>query len=157
MTMYCTCSICTSSPVKPNGDQGKAEVIEGDALEMRDNWMLVHWSKADFTRMLSTEIHYFKRLGHKFRVGSSFYLYRTQPPERMPGGFKQLGLGGRRRYTIGPDLARQMTVYLKGTSTANPAEVAVMLGCGGSITFDQNGTGTGYGPTPDIPRLTLAA
>ncbi|WP_295580019.1 hypothetical protein [uncultured Lamprocystis sp.] len=97
--------------------------------------------------MLSVEIHQFVQLGHKFRVGASFYLYQGALPKSRPQQLQLLDLGGNKRYTINHTLGNQMSVFYKGSNLADPAEVTIVLGCGGSITFDGTRQATGFNAT----------
>ncbi len=157
MTMYCTCAVCQQSPAQPNAVvQGRAEIIPGALINMAPGWTLAHWSAANFNQMLSTEIHDFQQIGHKFRVGASFYLYQGPAPDNMPNQLGLMGLGGQNRYTIDHNVANaNLRVYTK--TQGNPQEVAVVLGCGGSIAFDGNRAATGAVTNPDnLPILTIS-
>lgn len=155
MTMYCTCATCRQSPAQPNAIvQGRAETIPGPLVNLQAGWTLAHWSAANFNQMHSTEIHNFVQRGHKFRVGASFYLYPGPAPANMPGQLRQMGLGGRIRYTIDHNAANGLLVYQK--VLGNPMEVAVVLGCGGYITFDNAHQATGAAVNPNqLPTLTI--
>ena len=139
MTQYCSCATCQASVAQPaERVQDRMETIQGARVAMQPGWILAHWSSANFTVMESTEIHNFMRLGHKYRVGASFYLYKAPPPANQPAQLQLMGLGGNNRYTIDHVIAGQLDIYYKVGPNSNPAEVAVILGCGGTITFDQN-------------------
>ena len=156
MTMYCTCTTCKTSPAQPKApDQDRAETIPGAPVILTPGQTLAHWSARTFTQLLSTEIHDFVQKGHGFRVGASFFLYDGAPPTAMPKALSRLGLGGTLRYTIDAATANAgMQIYRK--VTGNPQEVAVVLGCGGSITFDAAGAATGIDAYPDrLPILTI--
>ena len=122
---------------------------------MQPGWTLVHWSSADFINMESIEIHDFQQLGHKLRAGVSFYLYQGPVPAGLPRQLLLMGLGGNRRYTIDHTLGNQMEVFYKVNAAANPAEVTVNLGCGGSITFNGARQATGFNPTVNLPIITI--
>ncbi len=158
MAMYCTCNTCRAQGGQPhNIVPGDAEHIPGERVYMQEGWMLCHWSSRDFQMMQSREIHHFVRLEHKLRVGVSFYLYKGPVPIAQPQGLSMVGLGGRFRYTIGPHLGNRMKIYYKGNALANPREVAVCLGCGGSITFDDSSpkSATNFQDTDVRPVLTI--
>jgi hypothetical protein len=122
---------------------------------MLPGWTLAHWSRVDFTTMESIEIHDFWQLGHKLRVGVSFYLYQGAVPAARPRQLSDMGLGGGRRYTIDHTLGNEMEVFYKGNEAANPAEVAINLGCGGSITFNAARQATDFEQRPTVPILTI--
>ncbi|MEE2837045.1 MAG: hypothetical protein VYB65_13585 [Myxococcota bacterium] len=155
MTMYCNCSVCSVSPAQPNTIvQGRAELIPGAPLAMEPGSVLAHWSGAKFDTMQSIEIHAFQQRGHCLRTGSSFYYYRDGAPRLMPAQLKMLGLGGRIRYTVGAEFGGTLQVYQK--VQGQPQEVTVMLGCGGTLSFNADREATGYAPNLDAtPRLTL--
>jgi hypothetical protein len=139
MTMYCTCSTCRQSPAKPAAmTQAEMEIISGAKVEMKEDWVLAHWSKVDFSEMNSIEIHNFHQKGYKPLIGASFYLYTNTPPSSRPKQLQLQGLGGNKRYTINYSQGRAMEIYYKGSADANPAEVTVVLGCGGSIYLMMN-------------------
>jgi hypothetical protein len=149
MTAYCPCEVCRKSPAQPAQGSANAnpEVVAGKLVHLADGDSLAHWSKKRFARMMSTEIAEIKIRGvNPKAVSASFYLYRapSAPPAGCPPQLKQLGLGGKERYLIGSDVAREASIYLKmdDSRAANP-EVVVVLGCGGYIQFDDNGNATG--------------
>ena len=156
MAMYCTCAICRQSAAQPNGIvQGPLEQILGAPVQMQPGWTLAHWSGRRFDTMRSIEIHDFVRLEHKLRAGVSFYLYQEDAPAALPAQLRLLGLGGGYRYTIGHTLGNQMSIFYKGNAAANPAEVTVNLGCGGSITFDGDRQALRFNATDHKPILTI--
>ncbi len=156
MARYCSCPICKRSPAQPNNIvPGPVEQIRGARVVMAPGWTLAHWSRADFITMQSTEYHDFWQLGHKLRVGASFYLYHGAAPAARPPQLRFMGLAGGHRYTIDHILGNQMDVFYKGSALANPWEVTVNLGCGGSITFDAARRATGFNPTGARPVLTI--
>jgi hypothetical protein len=122
---------------------------------MQPGWTLAHWSGANFSDMTSIEIHNFQQLGHKLRVGASFYLYTAAPPIPRPRQLALQGLGGGNRYTIGHVIGNQLEVFYKGNTAANPAEVTVRLGCGGTITFNAARQATAFNATANLPTITI--
>lgn len=157
MTQYCTCPTCAQSPARPAAIvQAQMETISGARVVMQPGWTLAHWSGADFANMCSIEIHNFVQLGHKLRVGSSFYLFTGPVPNQMPQGLNLMGLGGPNRYTVDSVLGNQMEVFYKGNGQANPAEVAVRLGCGGTISFNQARQATAFNATGNVPTITIS-
>lgn len=156
MARYCTCPICTQSPAQPNNIvPGPVEQIRGARVGMLPGWTLAHWSRADFASMTSIEIHDFWQLGHKLRVGVSFYLYQEAAPAVGPRQLFAMGLGGGRRYTIDHTLGNEMEVFYKGNVAANPAEVTINLGCGGSITFNAARQATDFDQRLTLPILRI--
>jgi hypothetical protein len=158
MAMYCICEECKKSKATPSAGmvQGPIEQIRGQKVEMKDSWTLAHWSGKKFTEMVSREIHEFFVLEHQLRVGVSLYLYRGAAPPAPPNQFSRLGLAGGNRYTIDHTLANNMEIYYKSDPNHNPAEVTVVLGCGGKITFDDRQRATDYKPNKDkCPHLDL--
>ena len=158
MAMYCTCATCLAQPGQPNNVvQADAEHIPEERVYMEAGWTLCHWSSRPFQTMQSREIHHFVQLEHKLRVGVSFYVFKEPVPMARPHGLAMFGLGGGVRYTIGPVLGNQMHIFYKGNALANPREVAIYLGCGGSITFDNSSpkSATGFQETNVCPILTI--
>lgn len=156
MARYCTCAICSNSTARPNNlVPGPVEQIRGGRVEMQAGWTLAHWSGANFNIMHSIEIHDFVQLEHKLRVGVSFYLYKEAAPAGRPPGLQRMGLGGGYRYTIDHNFGNQMPIFYKGNAAANPAEVTVNLGCGGSITFDGDRQALRFNATDHKPILTI--
>lgn len=151
MTMYCTCDTCKQSPVKPHGVQGRMEEIEGLFVMMEPGWTLAHWGPANFQYLHSTEIHHCVHLGGKPMVGASFYLYKGPAPNVAPNEFSMLQIGGGCRYTIDWVLGNQINAFYK-SRLGNSREVAVALGCGGSITFDGHRNGVSYYYTGTPPK-----
>ncbi len=133
--------------------QGPIEQIRGKKVEMEAGWTMVHWSGNKFDKMVSTEIHEFSNLDPKLSVGVSFYLHKGAPPANQPKGLKLAGIGGGYRYTIDPTLGNKMQIYYKTDPNNNPAEVTVKLGCGGTITFNQDRKATGYNQTNKNPVI----
>ncbi|MES2264587.1 MAG: hypothetical protein V4724_39315 [Pseudomonadota bacterium] len=131
------------------------ETISGARVIMQPGWTLAHWSGANFAAMTSIEIHNFQQLGHKLRVGASFYLYTGAVPGARPQQLALMGLGGGNRYTIDHVIGNQLEVFYKGNNAANPAEVTVRLGCGGTIAFNGARQATGFNVTANVPRLTI--
>ena len=156
MAMYCICPTCKQSQAQPNNIvQGPIEQIKGARVGMLPGWTLAHWSGKNFTIMESIEIHDFHQLGHKLRVGVSFYLYQEALPVAIPQQLRLMGLGGGNRYTINDTLGNEMKVFYKGNEAANPAEVTVCLGCGGSITFNGARQATDFMEKPEkLPILS---
>ncbi len=136
MTLYCKCAVCKASPAQPKDlVQGSAEIIPGDEIyEMQEGSKLVHWSNANFEKMQSREIHLFEKLGNLYRTGCSFYYYTENVPQKLPKQLELMGLGGAYRYTIDPELGKDLLMYKK--VEGNPQEVAVVVGCGGYIKFN---------------------
>ncbi|MBN6152400.1 hypothetical protein JR065_18840 [Xanthomonas sp. AmX2] len=157
MTQYCICATCTGSAAQPaERAQGQMESIQGAQVAMQQGWTLAHWSAADFATMCSTEIHNFQQPGHKLRVGASFYLYQGNAPNVRPQQLRLLGLGGNHRYTIDYAASHGLEIFYKTNAAANPAEVAVILGCGGTITFDQQTRqATGHNVSDRKPIITI--
>jgi hypothetical protein len=157
MTRYCTCPTCAQSPAQPNNIvQGGMELIAGARVVMQAGWTLAHWSGVNFTDMHTIEIHDFQQLGHKLRVGASFYLYTGAVPAARPAQLSLMGLGGPNRYTIDHLIGNQLEVFYKGTAAANPSEVTVRLGCGGTITFNGARQATGFNVTANLPTIPIA-
>jgi hypothetical protein len=128
------------------------EVVAGSFVMMEPGWTLAHWGPAIFQQLYSTEIHRFSQYG-KPMVGASFYLYKGPAPAAAPKEFSRLGIGGRCRYTIGWDLGNQVNAYYKDLNPkGDKIEVAVILGCGGYISFN-GGQGVSYYYT-GIPPAT---
>ncbi len=158
MTMYCQCGTCRNSPAQPAGPAHTyAETVAGGRLAaFPANGLLVHWSSRRFTQLRSTEIHHLVTWEHRLRVGASFYLYRNgNAPQACPQQLRLMGLGGQHRYVIGPAVAGALSIFQKNNGAPDPAEVVVVLGCGGYIDFDQNGTATGVTTTGHIPTLNI--
>ena len=138
MAYYCQCSTCKQAkgaPKKPV--QAVVETIEGARVDMQDGWTLAHYSKADFETMEPTEVHDF---GGKYYVGASFFLYTGTVPG-YPNALRLMGIGGGKCYKIGSALGNQMKVYYKKKGST---EVAIRLGCGGTISFDKDRNATGF-------------
>lgn len=158
MVMYCTCIDCLPGPGQPNAViVGEAEPIRGALTVIQAGWTLAHWSANDFNLMRSREIHCFHQGQHQFRVGASFYLYHGGVvPLAAPQQLAVMGLGGPIRYTINQAVAEAtgLQVYVK--TPGAPSEVAVILGCAGSIAFDAAHQATGATIHPArAPILTL--
>jgi hypothetical protein len=66
-----------------------------------------------------------------------------------------MGLGGNNRYTIDSVIGNGLNIFYKGNAGANPAEVAVVLGCGGEITFDGQGRATATNVNDRLPIITI--
>lgn len=153
MAYYCTCNKCKKSPAQPARlTPGPVEQVTGNRVQMQPEWTLAHWSGVNFDQMLSTEIHNFIIKGNKPMVGCSFYLYKGQAAASKPRQLKLLGLGGNNRYTINSDIGHQLEMYYKGRETDNPVEVTVVVGCGGSIRFNQQKEAIGI-ETFDVPPV----
>ena len=154
MAKHCTCTTCKKSPAKPKSRDAKSaqpEQIEGAKVEMKDGWTLAHWSDREFRNLYSTEFHNFVQLGDMCWVGASFFLFTTPDvPSEIPKSLVLLNLGGDKRYTIGAEIGKRLDVFYKSRNPGNPPEVAVRLGCGGSITFEDY-TATDVNPTDTQP------
>jgi len=143
MAQYCVCSTCQNSPAQPNElILGNPEIVSGSPVFLAPGDTLVHWSGGRFSSILSTEIADIQATGTKM-VCASFYLYRsgTPLPTRCPGSLTSFGLAGQYRYTIDNSIGN-IPIFLKSNTPANPAEVVVILGCGGSLSYAGTG-GTG--------------
>lgn len=156
MAQYCTCPICVLSPARPaQFVQGPIEAIQGAKVIMQPGWTLAHWSPARFTDMTSIEIHNFQQLGYRLRVGVSFYLYKGPPQRSLSPALVRMGIGGSYRYTIDHLIGNRLEVFYKSSEKADPAEVTVNLGCGGTITFDANRQATDFHATNNRPIITI--
>jgi len=143
MAQYCVCSTCQHSPAQPNTlILGNPEIVSGAPVFLGPGDTLVHWGRARYPSILSTEIAHIQPLAIKV-VCASFYLYRngTPLPTRCPTSLTALGIAGQYRYTIDNNIGN-VPIFLKSNTPANPAEVVVVLGCGGSIAYPGTG-GTG--------------
>ncbi|MFD2178073.1 hypothetical protein [Veronia pacifica] len=155
MAYFCSCNKCKASPAKPkSGTKSPIEEVSGFKVNMIEGWVLVHWSGAKFEQMFSTEVHNFKTRGNHM-VGSSFFLCKHGIPAGIPKSLSLLGLGGSQKYTIDSEIGNQLEVYYKGNKTEIDTypEVTVVLGCGGSIGFNDQNEAVSINPSLCVPII----
>lgn len=97
--------------------------------------------------LMSTELALIEMRGvNPLAVCASFYLYRNGAgPARCPAQLRRLGLGGEYRYALTSAVGNGLSIYQKNALPARVGEaeeVVVVLGCGGTITY-QGVAGTG--------------
>ena len=151
MAKYCTCPTCRISPAQPkpgSSTNSDAEIVSGNLVTLRESDTLVHWSSGCYPKIMSTELAKIQARGvNPVAVCSSFYLLRDETSEgfrTLPKQLKLMGLGGDFRYAMYKDIADKASIYLKSNTPSlnGPAEVVVVLGCGGFIDFKgQQGKG----------------
>jgi hypothetical protein len=166
MTQFCRCQVCSHSPARSNNPaNGQPEIVSGRLVQLGPNDTLVHWSGRRFASLTSTELARIELRGvNPLAVCASFYLYRNGAgPARCPAQLRRMGLGGEYRYAITSAIGNNISIYQKNALPARVGEaeeVVVVLGCGGTITY-QGVAGTGlpgeFATAIDRQELLLAA
>lgn len=141
MSKYCTCQVCRMSPAqpKPGTANAEAEIVSGNLVTLNPGDTLVHWSSGCYPKIMSTELAMIKARGvNPLTVCASFYLLRDETSEgykTCPKQLKLMGLAGDFRYAMYKSEADKASIYLKSNTppVSGPAEVVVVLGCGGFI------------------------